>query len=358
MSLLAALGLALAGLFPVQDSPAPALKGLDPVELTRGKEVAGDAKFVVDRAPHRYLFVSEENKQAFLADPERLGIQWGGACGRMGPGSGSGSPDRFWVHDGRIYVFASEACREGFKKDPASHLDPDEAPVEGDETALKSGRQWIERAVAAHGGAKAIDGMQRLQLLETWEVQGKDGPTQRVRELSFEFPDDVCLREAWGDWESKTVLRKSECFAWYTGGKTEDEHASARRDFERRLAREPLLILRARLRSDFRAVVLEPRATDASGTTRVAVSFANTRTELGLDARTGEIVSVLFRGRGAGTNYGPTRRFYRVGSESKGVRSPMLLVTEFGGQQSSGREKLQSRTEVDGTFPSGVFTRP
>ena len=47
MSLLAALGLALAGLFPVQDSPAPALKGLDPVELTRGKEVAGDAKFVV-----------------------------------------------------------------------------------------------------------------------------------------------------------------------------------------------------------------------------------------------------------------------------------------------------------------------
>ena len=70
MSLLAALGLALAGLFPVQDPPAPALKGLDPVELTRGKEVAGDAKFVVDRAPHRYLFVREENKQAFLVAVE------------------------------------------------------------------------------------------------------------------------------------------------------------------------------------------------------------------------------------------------------------------------------------------------
>lgn len=362
--LLLALLLPLVPLVPAEEMPL-ALKGLDPVELTRGKEVAGDAKLTVDRGPHRYAFQNEANKAAFLADPELLGIQWGGACGRMGPGSGRGSPDRFWVHDGRIFVFASEPCRESFKKDPAAHFDPDEAPVEGDAAALKAGREWIDRAVAAHGGAKAIDGMQRLALIDQWEEQGQDGPTQRVRALMCSFPDDFCLQEAWGDWESKTVVRKAECFAWYTGGQTEDEHASARRDLERRLARQPLLILRARTRPDFRAVVESVKQDDPLALAYVSVSFAGTRTKLGLDPRTGAILELHYRGRGPRSTYGPMKRLYasttmdgKPVTASKGVTIPHEVEVEFDGKPLPAREKLQRRAEVDAEIAPEIFARP
>ncbi|MBI5361698.1 MAG: hypothetical protein HZA53_00875 [Planctomycetes bacterium] len=359
--------LLLAFLLPCSptDEQPPALKGLDPVELTRGKEVAGDPKVSVDRGPHHYVFQSEANRKEFLADPERLGIQWGGACGRMGPGSGRGSPDRYWVQDGRIFVFASEPCRASFKQDPAAHFDPDEAPVEGDDAALKAGREWIERAVTAHGGAKAIDGMQRLALIDQWEEQGQDGPIQRARALLCSFPDDFCLQESWGDWESKTVARKSECFAWYTGGKTEDEHVSARRDFERRLAREPLLILRARTRPDFRAVVEPLPKDDPLTLAYVVVSFARTRTKLGLDPRSGAILELQYRGRGPSSKYGPMKRLYasttmdgKAVTASKGVKIPYEADVEFEGKSLPTREKHQRRAEVDVEFEANVFARP
>lgn len=362
---LASLTTVLALAFQSAEAPTPALKGFDPVELTRGREVAGDPKLGVDRGPHHYLFQNEANKQAFLADPERLGIQWGGACGRMGPGSGRGAPDRFWVHDGRIYVFASEPCRESFKKDPAAHLDPDEAAVEGDEAALKAGREWIEKAVAAHGGARAIDGMKTLVFADRWEEQGQEGPTKRARLLAFAFPDDVVLREAWDDWESKTVLLKDECFAWYTGSKTEDEHASTRRDIERRLAREPLLILRARSRPDFRAAVESLPKIDPLALAYVVVSYAGTRTKLGLDPKTGAILELQHRGRGPNSKFGAMKRLYaattldgKAVTASGGVMVPYEADEEFEGKSLPSREKLERGVAVNAGLPADVFERP
>ena len=101
-----------------------ALRGLDPLELVAGNEVEGDPALTYDRNGFRYAFVSEENREEFHEEGGRYEIQLGGACGRMGPLSGTGDPDNFLVHDGKIYVFASDACRESFKKDPAKHVDP------------------------------------------------------------------------------------------------------------------------------------------------------------------------------------------------------------------------------------------
>ena len=101
---LSTLTTVLALTFQSGAAPAPALKGLDPVELGRGREVPGDPKLGVDRGTHHYVFQNEANKQAFLADPERLGIQWGGACGRMGPGSGSARNARSVLGDRKSVV--------------------------------------------------------------------------------------------------------------------------------------------------------------------------------------------------------------------------------------------------------------
>ena len=101
------------------------LRGLDPVLLSEGREVEGLDSFTAERGGYRYRFSSSQNCERFVASPERYEIQLAGACAYMsgrGAPPGSGDPDRFHVHDQRIYIFASDACRDGFKTDPGRYL--------------------------------------------------------------------------------------------------------------------------------------------------------------------------------------------------------------------------------------------
>lgn len=111
-------------------SPSEALRGLDPVRLAKGEEVQGLASLAVERGGYRYHFASAADRQAFQSDPERYEIQLKGACAFMaghGAPPGSGDPDRFYVHRGRIYIFASENCRDSFKAAPERYLPQAEA---------------------------------------------------------------------------------------------------------------------------------------------------------------------------------------------------------------------------------------
>lgn len=101
------------------------LLGHDPVRLAEGREVAGLESLEVTHGRYRYLFESAETKARFLKDPEAYAIQLDGACAFMaitGAPPGSGEPSRYWVHDHRIYIFASENCRNSFKADPRRYL--------------------------------------------------------------------------------------------------------------------------------------------------------------------------------------------------------------------------------------------
>ena len=109
-----------------EEPPLPALRGLDPVVLTQGRQVPGRAELVARHGRHAYAFESEASRAEFGRDPQRYAIRFDGACAfmaRSGAAPGSGDPDRFLVHEGRVYVFASEACREGFAADPARYAD-------------------------------------------------------------------------------------------------------------------------------------------------------------------------------------------------------------------------------------------
>ncbi|MCG8460068.1 MAG: DJ-1/PfpI family protein [Holophagales bacterium] len=101
------------------------LRGLDPVQLARGREVTGDPQIFEMHEDLRYHFASEESRLTFRAEADRYSIQLGAACARMaldGAPPGSGDMDRFLVHEGRIYVFASEVCRQVFQADPRRYL--------------------------------------------------------------------------------------------------------------------------------------------------------------------------------------------------------------------------------------------
>lgn len=64
-------------------------------------------------------FASEESRETFKADPARFEIQLGDPCARMGALSSCADPDRYAVHEGRIYIFASDGCRTARSAAPA-----------------------------------------------------------------------------------------------------------------------------------------------------------------------------------------------------------------------------------------------
>src|SRR5262245_625630 len=83
-----------------------AIKGVDPVRLSQGKEQKGDEKISVDHKGFKYMFASAENKAKFEKESKRYGIQMEGECPVV-PGA-EGNPEIFAVYNERIYIFASE----------------------------------------------------------------------------------------------------------------------------------------------------------------------------------------------------------------------------------------------------------
>ncbi|MFN3963679.1 MAG: hypothetical protein ACK4NQ_11950, partial [Fimbriimonadaceae bacterium] len=87
-----------------------------------GQELKGDSRWSTVYEDYTYWFSSERNLNLFLADPGRYAVQWGGACGRMGPLSGRGETSRMARFDGQLFIFASDACRNTFMAKPAQFL--------------------------------------------------------------------------------------------------------------------------------------------------------------------------------------------------------------------------------------------
>jgi putative intracellular protease/amidase/YHS domain-containing protein len=101
---------------------AVALRGLDPVLLTQGKEVKGKPDLSVTREGFRYLFADAQNRERFQKDPERYEIQFRGQCAAMP--TARANPELFTVYKERIYAFGSEQCKESFLDRPGEFVRP------------------------------------------------------------------------------------------------------------------------------------------------------------------------------------------------------------------------------------------
>ncbi len=284
-----------AGAARAGEADPPALGGLDPVELCGGREVPGAADREATHGAYRYRFASEQTRERFRSDPERWGIQWAGACGRMGPASGKGDAARWLVHDGRIWIFASESCRSAFARDPAAHLEPDEAPPEGGDAERAEGLRWLDRAVAAVGGAATLDALRSLRLAYE-QPSGTPGLTTTT-DLSWGFPGRFRRhREHGGRWPETHVLTPDDAFTRTAEG-VEALHPAARRELERAALRNPVVLLRARREPGF--VALHAGATKVGEAAAVGVELwvDGLRATLALDPEGGRPLALLYRGR-------------------------------------------------------------
>lgn len=228
---------------PVARAASPDTIEFDTVALVeRGEEVPGRAEFEVVRGNFAYRFADARARERFVAEPERFELAFGGGCARMGPLSGACSAARHFVHAGRVYLAASDACKKAFQGDPQAFLEPAPESVEPDAAGTKLAQrtaQWL-------GGARRCSG--DLALFEDHEEQ-QGGTLWKVRNLRVLGRDGRYLdRSDWNDsaWWNDATFTADGARGWARSKKTPERGLDECQlvALRREMLREPLALAR------------------------------------------------------------------------------------------------------------------
>lgn len=315
--------------------PAGVLE-FDAVELVHGREVTGKASISAEHYRFRYLFINEANKTEFVAHPEKYEIQLGGACGRMGALSGLGKTDLHAVHNRRIYIFASESCRSDFIADPARVLARPDPVAFGSNNLKKEGLALIEKVVESMGGAARVDAVENYQrrLVRKRSWQGKDHVV--VDAVTIKFPDQVRSDHEQDAERSSKVLTKRDAWAASSAGVYTLHRQQREVMLKQYIGRNLMAIVQARHRpgfvavhSDTRTIKYEEKAIELE---QVIVMFDEYTCTLGIDAKTGRILTQSYRGRGARAVFGTVERTFTKFETIDGITYPKSVTVRFDGE--------------------------
>lgn len=106
-----------------------AFAGNDPVAHSQGAPAQGQAKFYHLWDGALWYFSTEENREAFKADPAAYAPQfdaycaWAASQGYKRPGD----PNVTQIVDGKLYTFVHEGARKKWQADIAKHITDGEA---------------------------------------------------------------------------------------------------------------------------------------------------------------------------------------------------------------------------------------
>lgn len=312
---------------------------IDAVELIDNqKEIEGKTEFQHQFGRYNYLFANAANLETFKANPAKYEIQQGGACGRMGPLSGEGSPKIFAVHDGRLYIFASEQCKRSFLKDPSKVLETEDEPLVTSEQSRAHGRDLIERAMKAIGGAAKLDAI--VSYREKRSRETESGGTKYIvtDTTTLLLPDGVANASCWNEQCWGNVVTATD--AWSTSSDGAESMVGAQRiALLRSAGRHPLMLLRNRNAAD--AVVASignTRSVNVPGEGMIDVELvfihrAGATTTLGIDAD-GHVRWMSYRGRGPTLGIGTLEFIYSAFHDVGGLTLPGRVDVIFDGTPS------------------------
>ncbi len=338
--------------------PAGVFK-VDPVELVHGREVSGQESIYADHYIYRYLFSSEANKTAFLKDPAKYEIQLGGGCGRMGPLSGRGSVERYAVHDGKIYLFASDPCRDGFRKAPEKLLEQPDAPPTADDAARQRGRELLDKLLVGMGGAPRIDAIKSYRERHAKQIDHQGEKALSADTTTFVYPDRVAHESTWAKdtWGSIAVGDAG----WFTGPSDERPMHRQQVDALRRskLAHNLLHLLQSRKARDFTCahvgrttVTIDGKPVEAE---QIDVALHGATTRISIDPQQQRVVALEYRGRGPRLSFGMVQKAFSQYRDFNGVTLPVNPETRFDGEVVPREEGLTVDIAVDGPIDESLF---
>jgi YHS domain-containing protein len=348
---------------PPSAKPEIPLLGLDPVLLLQGKEVQGDLNISVTRRGYKYLFANAENKARFEQSPERYEIQFGGICARDGSGGPVREAEIYFVHQDRLYVFHSFECQKEFAAAPENYFESAaSAPkINASPEALKKGAALIEKAVAAMGGAAAIDSLTSYQEVGTTAemMGGPDGI--KVREVknstTLVFPGQIRKEQTTNAPRPTLVIGTKDAFGVFQN-RAMSMPPAEREKLERQVKLKLLSILRARNGAGFKASLAEPQKLGGTTLEQVTVEFDGLPLTLGIEPTLGRIQRLAYRGRGPNYNFGEIAQVFSDFRQIEGVLLPFKISGTFNGQpeptQSSVIESIKLNAQID----PALFERP
>ncbi|MCA9288898.1 MAG: hypothetical protein KDA05_09965 [Phycisphaerales bacterium] len=293
----------------VQPTDEGRVLAFDPVLLCQGREVEGDPALSLTRGPFEYRFRDEASRDAFAADPDRYEIQFNGACARMGPLSSGGDARRFAVHDGRVYVFASESCRRTFIEHADAMLEKDERPLLPAGCEADQGRELVDRAIEWVGGRAALADCRSY--LETMHAIAESGGATYEHDLllSIEFADDASVARAirtddWGQYGLfGHAIADDDAMRLDRDGTDgpvtrSDLVAAQRRAFERAIDRSLIVVLKAAARDDANLCRVGTGTIDDAAIEEVAIHIRGITATLSIEPESGRIVAIEHIARG------------------------------------------------------------
>ena len=317
------------------------LEGLDPVMLSQGKEVQGDMKYKVTRGKFEYLFANAENKATFEKEPSRYEIQLDGACARMGAPT-TGNPDLYFVHNGRIYIFGSEECQTLFKAAPEKYLEvpaPPKSPPTAEMT--KRGQELIAKAVEAFGGGSKLD-----QLVSFQKTDLRGNQVKNI--LTMAFPDTLRQETVRPNFTLVSVVTPADAF-FIVNNAARAMPEGNRAAIYKELYHEPVVLFRARGRSDFKV--------SATGN-NVDVELPGFTTTLGIDPATGHVVSQTYKGRGPGGVLGQIVINYSDYRTVDGLSLPFKTTATFDGEPFPPLSATIETIKINGQIDPSSFKKP
>jgi len=273
----------------------------------------------------------------------------------MGPLTGPGSPDRWFVHDGRIYIFASEACRSSFTSNPENHIDrPDAAPA-GTEVEKRRVAELIARALAAFGGARNVDALRSWRASIAGTAKGNSGPVETLDSVAVLFPGRYRRDYAWGQFRASDAVSGAEGFR--SENQTAWPMEAFERDYTERLfLRHPLVLLQARRDPEFRAFAAGRQKLGDRDVEWLTAGLRGATSRLAIDLETGRVLAVAFRGRAG--SLGDIVRTYSDFREADGLTLPFTTELSFNGKPMPSAKRTYTSIELNVALDESLFRQP
>ena len=328
-----------------------ALQGKDPISLLEGRAVAGFPSFSATYGAFIYQFESQENLRKFKSNPERYGLQIGGACGNMGPLSGRGRGQFYTVWNNRIWQFASPQCRDTFLKNPQLFDDQPIAANKIDKELVSKGRQLLDKVATAHGGDRAISNIHRLVWTQTVEgARKEDGYTKTY---GVDLKLGTMYGEAGEGWGYKSVANSKHALQ-FSDKFVMPLVESEKRYLHNLVGKHVLLLLRDRKQPGFYAQSLGMPS--KTGELEVVINYRQDRTTLVLDSKTYRVIRAWTNSRLFGKNL-PVIIEYPKWIRSSGVLVPSTtIIRPYGGDKNLSVTWNQPR--INDPKDAGLFTIP
>jgi hypothetical protein len=269
----------------------------------------------------------------------------------MGPLSGTGSPDRFLVHAGRIYVFASEGCRDGFRKDPERHIEQANPVPKATPEQLQSGERLVNRVLVGFGGADKVDKVKSFHLVAKHVYKQGDKEVIGTHRTWWAFPGRVRDEEEFST-PYGFVVRPDGGFEF--GGKINWQIAPDVREFAwRRALREPFAALKHRSEKGFVAVSAGSGKIDETPVERLDVALNGATSTWSVDPKTGRIFQIEYQAR-RGT-VGANLVKYSDFREVQGLWMPHRRTAYFNGKEITSPEVRIERIAFDVEIKADLF---